>query len=135
MNPGYCMRSVVIACAFWIGGCSDRTASPSTPTAVVPSVADAMSTSITFDLPAHSDDNWVNGIAKTWGTAYFVMLKPGVQESMTSGTQVTFADGSTRVIQSTRVNGDTLIVNLDGPPLDGKMVGHPHKIRFGKPHK
>jgi hypothetical protein len=105
------------------------------PAAVTPPPIPAATPAQGFDLPAHSDENWVNGIAKGWGAAYFVMLAPGVQEAMAPGSEVTFADGSKRIIQSTRINGDSLIVNVDGAPLDGTRVGHPNKLKVTKASK
>ncbi|MFN9030639.1 MAG: hypothetical protein ACK54C_15255 [Betaproteobacteria bacterium] len=136
MQPLYALRLTSIAAAFaLIASCSDR--SGTQPAANPSAAAGAAVAKVPgdFELPNHSDENWVNGVANNWGAAYFVMLAPGVQEAMAVGNEVSFADGSKRTIQSAKVNGGTLIVNLDGPPLDGKVVGHPNKVRVAKPSK
>lgn len=110
-----------------LGACSDKPATPTPPPVPV-----AASSPGVVELPSHSDENWVNGVAKGWGAAFFVLNRPGIQELLAVGTRVTFSDGTQRLIQSTKVNGDTLIVNLDGVPLDGKVVGYPNSVRVSK---
>lgn len=121
------------ACAIWITGCSERSTNTQAAKSVVAAPTALATVPGAFDVPGHTDENWVNGIASGWGAAFFVMLVPGMQDVMAMGNEVTFVDGTKRRIQSTRVNGETLIVNLEGPPLDGKSVGHPNKLRVDRP--
>ena len=136
MQPLYVLRLMTTAALLaLVTSCSDR---PGAQTAANPSAASSAAVpraSGEFELPKHTDDNWVNGVANNWGAAYFIMLAPGVQEAMAVGNEVRFSDGVKRTIQSTKVNGGTLIVNLDGPPLDGKVVGHPNTVHVAKPIK
>lgn len=78
-----------------------------------------------FDL---TDPNWVNGVAKNWATAFFISNTPDNISKFTTGRKVKFADGTVRSILKQEPSGGYLNVFLDGPPLDGKVVGFPHKI-------
>ncbi|MFO0433212.1 MAG: hypothetical protein ACK50G_01855 [bacterium] len=125
--------SIASAIVLLLVGCSDRPATQPSAKGGASVSVEAIKLQSDFALPAHTDENWVNGVAKGWGAAYFVMLAPGTEAAMATGNEVTFADGTKRRIESTRVNGETLIVNLDGTPLDGRSVGHPNKIRVDRP--
>lgn len=75
-----------------------------------------------------TDGNWVNGIARSWATAFFIFNSFHAKKELTVGKKITFADGTTREIVSTKETGDSLIVFLDGAPLDGTVVGYPKKF-------
>jgi endoglucanase len=76
----------------------------------------------------HTDQNWVNGVAKSWGAAFFVPNPSDAKKVIAVGKRVTFSNGTTRTITSIKENSGALIVNLDGAPLDGNVVGYPNKI-------
>jgi len=76
----------------------------------------------------HTDENWVNGVARAWAAAFFVANSSRTQNKFTVGSRITFVDQATRTIVNTKDDGDSLIVFLDGAPLDGRVVGHPHKF-------
>jgi endoglucanase len=86
-----------------------------------------------IELIDFSDENWTQGVARGWGAAFFLILRPGLSGAMAVGNQVEFSNGEIRAIKSQRVNGDTLIVELEGPPLNGALVGYPNKIKISKP--
>ena len=76
----------------------------------------------------HTDENWVNGVARAWGTALFVTNSSHAQKELTLGKHITFADNSVRTIVNTKENDGSLIVFLDGAPLDGTVVGYPQQF-------
>ena len=81
-----------------------------------------------FSSHKHTDDNWVNGIARAWATALFVSNTIVARKELTVGKVVTFADGTTRKIVKIKEEGESVIVFLSGAPLDGNIVGHPRKF-------
>ena len=83
---------------------------------------------ITYALPTSTDGNWINGIATSWETAFFVPHSAEAAEDFQPGYRVVFADGDQRRITGTRQNAQSLIVTLDGPPLDGRRMGEPAVI-------
>jgi anaerobic magnesium-protoporphyrin IX monomethyl ester cyclase len=74
----------------------------------------------------HTDDNWLNGVAKSWAAAILVEVSVKANRDLMVGNRLTFADGDTRTITDIREEGSSLIVFLDGDPMDGAMVGYPH---------
>jgi endoglucanase len=105
----------VIGCIFLaaflvVGGCSQKTGVSYTP---------ANST----------DENWVNGVARAWATAFIVTDSIQAKSDFAVGKKVTFSDGTVRTIVRQKENAGSLIVFLDGAPLDGKVVGYPNKIK------
>ncbi len=86
--------------------------------------------SITVTPENCSDDCWLNGVARSWGTAFFISGAKTNQESFSAGKNVRFIDNSVRRIIGTKLNNDDLIVFLEGPPLDGTVVGFPNKIEI-----
>ena len=105
----------VVACIFLavflvvIGGCGQKTG-------------------VSYTLPNHTDENWVNGIAKKWATAFFVKDSIQAKSDFAVGKKVTFSDGTVRIIVRQKENDGSLIVFLDGTPLDGNVVGYPKKF-------
>lgn len=81
-----------------------------------------------------TNDMWVNGVARSWDTAFFVFDSFHARRELTVGKKITFADGTTRTIVRTRedirplIEDSTLVIFLDGPPLDGMVVGYPKKF-------
>ena len=87
--------------------------------------------SVPLDRPSRgTDQNWVNGIARNWGAAFFVADSPSARALFQPGFQVEFADGALRRITGTRSENGSLIVDLDGDALDGRKVGYPHRFRL-----
>jgi len=80
-------------------------------------------------LTNYTDDNWVKGIAKNWATAFFVQDSLKAKSDFAIGRKVTFADGTTRSIIQLKENAGSLIVYLDGAPLDGNTIGYPKEIK------
>lgn len=76
------------------------------------------------------EGTWVNGVMKSGAAAFVVFKSFHERKELTVGGKITFADGSTRTIMNVSDSGDTLIVYLDGPPLDGNKVGYPKKIKI-----
>jgi len=76
----------------------------------------------------YTDHNWVKGIANTWAAAFFVDNSIQAKSDFAVGKKVTFANGTVRTIIEQKENASGLIVFLDGAPLDGNVVGHPHKL-------
>jgi endoglucanase len=52
-----------------------------------------------------------------------------------AGRNVTFSDGTVRMITNTKEDGASFIVFLDGAPLDGHLVGYPNKLFVGTDNK
>jgi anaerobic magnesium-protoporphyrin IX monomethyl ester cyclase len=76
----------------------------------------------------YTDSNWVNGVARSWASAFFVANSMLARSIFAEGLKITFSDGDTRTIARTREDGGSLIVFLDGPPLDGAVVGYPQSF-------
>jgi anaerobic magnesium-protoporphyrin IX monomethyl ester cyclase len=76
----------------------------------------------------HTDENWVNGIARSWAAAFFVVNTNRARRELAVGGKITFIDGTVREIINTKETADSLIIFLDGEPLDGTIVGYPHKF-------
>jgi hypothetical protein len=64
------------------------------------------------------------------GAAFFVKTCPQTKSDLKVGRQVVFADDTVRTIVRINENDDSLIVILDGTPLDGNVVGYPKEIRI-----
>jgi len=79
----------------------------------------------------HTDENWVNGVARSWATAFFVENTIQAKTKFSVGKRIVFANGDTRQIVSTKEDGNAIAVFLDGTPLDGTVVGYPHKFTIG----
>ncbi|MGA2318308.1 MAG: radical SAM protein [Thermodesulfobacteriota bacterium] len=81
-----------------------------------------------YSTSKHTDENWVNGVARSWATAFFVANSIHARSGLTVGKTITFSDGTTRTIVSTKEDGESLIIFLEGVPLDGTVVGYPKKF-------
>jgi radical SAM superfamily enzyme YgiQ (UPF0313 family) len=92
------------------------------------SVACDAGADVSYHLKNHTDDNWVNGIARVWAAAFLVDYSIHAKNELAVGKKVTFADGTARRIIRHIENDGSLIVCLDGSPLDGEKVGCPKKI-------
>ena len=86
------------------------------------------SRAITYVLPPCTDENWVNGIARDWATAFFVPFNQAAEREFQVGNAVRFANGDTRTIIAIRENQGSLIVTLEGEPLDGTQMECPTLI-------
>ena len=75
-----------------------------------------------------TNSDWLNGVARSGDAAFFINTATSLNNYFTEGEKVLFADGTSRTIVKTKANGDTLVIFLDGPTLDGSKVGFPHKI-------
>jgi len=80
-----------------------------------------------------TDQNWIGGVAREWGPAFFVRLHPDLQQKVSVGTKVRFADKSVRSITSVEIKQDDAIIHVDGGFLDGAIVGFPRKIELLDP--
>jgi len=89
-------------------------------------------TDVSYTPPNHTDQNWVKGVAKTWATAYFVEDSIQAKSDFAVGKKVTFSDGTVRTIVRLKENDGSLIVFLDGIPLDGNVVGYPNLIKVAR---
>ncbi len=75
-----------------------------------------------------NDNNWVNGVAKSWGAAFLVLNSSETKEQLSVGKTIMFCDGTKREISKVEENGNIIVVFLEGVPLDGKMVGYPNQF-------
>jgi hypothetical protein len=87
------------------------------------------STQTAYSASDNTNKEWVNGVARDWATAFYVKDTAVAKRDFAVGKQVAFADGSIRTISRNQVNGEDLIVYLEGSPLDGKLVGYPKPIK------
>jgi hypothetical protein len=76
----------------------------------------------------HTDENWLNGVAKSWAAAFFIGDSDSAKRALTVGRRVIFKYGIYRKIIRTMVNDKSLIVYLDGNPLDGNVMGYPEEF-------
>jgi hypothetical protein len=90
---------------------------------VLPTLA-LNSDNISHDL---TDRNWVNGVARDWA-GFFVRSSIPNRERLIRGKKIHFADGQVRTIIRQEDGGSFLNIFLDGQPLDGNIVGYPHKF-------
>jgi radical SAM superfamily enzyme YgiQ (UPF0313 family) len=82
----------------------------------------------TWKLKNHTDENWLNGVARQWAAAFFIDFSNYALNEFSAGRSIRFSDGSIRVILKNQENAGCLIVYVDGPPLDGGHVGYPNTI-------
>ncbi|MBI5121354.1 MAG: SPASM domain-containing protein [Rhodospirillales bacterium] len=81
-------------------------------------------------LPS-SDHNWRNGVAAEWSSAFLIGDSPQLRKILTTFPAVTFCDGQERLVTGISPgNENTLIVFVNGAPLDGSTVGWPNEIRI-----
>jgi hypothetical protein len=81
-----------------------------------------------YSASKHTDENWVSGVARSWATAFFLKNTIQARNELVVGKKITFSDGTVRTIVNTKEDGESLIVFLDGKPLDGTIVGFPKKF-------
>jgi radical SAM superfamily enzyme YgiQ (UPF0313 family) len=79
-----------------------------------------------------TDDNWVKGIARNWAAAFFIRDSLKAKSDFAIGRNVAFADGTSRRIIQLKENNGSLIVYLEGSPLDGNKVGYPKEIKVSE---
>jgi radical SAM superfamily enzyme YgiQ (UPF0313 family)/GT2 family glycosyltransferase/MoaA/NifB/PqqE/SkfB family radical SAM enzyme/glycosyltransferase involved in cell wall biosynthesis len=93
---------------------------------------------IPYPLPPSNDQNWSNGIATGWTSAFIVEVTEEARRDMLAGRTVLFPAGEAREIVRTEVDQGSLIVYFSGPPIDGAIPGHSpiikvmRKIYFGE---
>ena len=75
-----------------------------------------------------TNKEWMNGIARWGEAAFFILKSPEAERDFAVGKEIKLADGNVRKVIKNQANGETLIVFLDGPSLDGKIVGYPNLI-------
>lgn len=78
-----------------------------------------------------SDINWINGVAINFAGFFVANTEPNKSEFV-PGKVVRFANGQTRKIIRQDISGPFVNILFDGEPLDGSLVGHPHKIEIIK---
>jgi ubiquinone/menaquinone biosynthesis C-methylase UbiE len=88
------------------------------------------STEVVYKLQNYTDDNWINGIANKWATAFFIKNSSKAKADLAVGKKVIFSDGTKRMIVKQQENNDSLIVSLEGPVLDGNEVGYPNGVKI-----
>jgi hypothetical protein len=83
-----------------------------------------------YAISRHSDENWLNGVARNWGPAILFSHVPYILEELTVGKIVQFSDLQTRKIIRVEDNfeNDCIVIHLDGTHLDGDQVGWPKLI-------
>jgi hypothetical protein len=77
---------------------------------------------------SHTDDNWLNGVARSWDTALLIANSINARKDFMIGNRLTFADGDARTIIDVKEEGGSLIVFLEGAPMDGNLIGYPNKF-------
>jgi hypothetical protein len=83
---------------------------------------------------SHTDDNWLCGVARSWAAAVLVANSTQARKDLIIGSRLTFTDGDTRTIIDVREEGNSLIVFLEGMPMDGNIIGHPNKFSIYRPN-
>ena len=81
----------------------------------------------------HTDENWLNGVARSWATAFLTENSIYARDLYRVGRQITFSDGGSRTILDAKNEGIVLLVSLDGSPLDGAVVGFPEEFTVQVP--
>jgi SAM-dependent methyltransferase len=85
-------------------------------------------TEVAYKLKNYTDENWTNGIANNWATAFFVKTSDKAKTDLAIGKKVLFSDGTSRIIIRQQENDGSLIIFLEGSTLDGNEVGYPEEI-------
>ena len=75
-----------------------------------------------------TDNNWINGVAIRWA-GFFVSASQQNQAEFSPGGEISFADGSVRIINKVEISGIYLNIYLDGQPLNGAVVGYPNTFK------
>ncbi len=92
----------------------------------VPSLLIADPADTAFNL---TDQNWVNGVARNWA-GFFVRNTMKNRNSLTPGKAIKFAGDHSRSITRQEDGGYFLNIFLNGNPLDGNILGFPHKFEI-----
>lgn len=76
-----------------------------------------------------TNNEWLNGVARGWAPVILFDYKNIIMEELTVGTTIQLANGENRKIVEVR-NPDklTILVFVDGEPMDGDEVGWPKLI-------
>jgi len=83
-----------------------------------------------YKLSDTTNSEWVKGVAKGWGTAFFIKNTDQAKKDFAVGKKLILSDGSVRTVTSNQINGDNLIVYLDGERLNGDVVGYPNSVKL-----
>ncbi|MBI5120985.1 MAG: cobalamin B12-binding domain-containing protein [Rhodospirillales bacterium] len=83
-----------------------------------------------YIVPMANDHNWCNGVARDWAAAFFLPATAEAQTDMVVGREVVLSDGTRRIIASTRENDGSLVVFLEGQPLDALRMEAPVTVRL-----
>lgn len=83
-----------------------------------------------YKLSDTINSEWVKGVAKGWGTAFFIKNTDQAKKDFAVGKKLILSDGSVRTVTSNQINGDNLIVYLDGERLNGDVVGYPNSVKL-----
>jgi peptidoglycan/LPS O-acetylase OafA/YrhL len=78
-----------------------------------------------------TDENWIDGVHRR-DAAFFVSNDPANLRSYQKGRKIKFSDGAIREIIRVDESVAYLNVYLDGPKLDGQLVGFPNEIEIIK---
>lgn len=75
-----------------------------------------------------TNHEWANGV---WRTSAGVSLRatPENLAAFQAGTRVQLADGQVRFVTAVKTVGGNLSVSMNGPMLDGDLVGYPNRLR------
>jgi hypothetical protein len=73
-----------------------------------------------------NDANWNHGVARSGNGLVLASYVAG--RLLQVGKAIRFADGEIRHINHVETAGRYINVFLDGMPIDGELVGYPHKI-------
>jgi hypothetical protein len=88
-----------------------------------------ISEEIFYKADNNTDKNWINGVANKWATAFLVKVSNTAKTDLAVGKKIAFSDGTIRTIIKHQENENSLIVFLDGEPLDGNKLGYPNAIK------
>jgi radical SAM superfamily enzyme YgiQ (UPF0313 family) len=76
-----------------------------------------------------SNSEWLNGIARGWGSVILFEYKPIILNELTVGTTIQLANGEKRkIVEIKNPDNYSILAFVDGDPLDGNIVGWPNLI-------
>jgi hypothetical protein len=84
-----------------------------------------------YAISRHSDENWLNGVARNWGPAILFTYVPYILEELTIGKFVQFSNLQiSKIIEvKNEIEKDCIVIHFDGPLLDGDQVGWPNLLK------
>lgn len=88
---------------------------------------------VPYSLPASNDENWRNGVARGWGSAFLLDANDEALSDMRPGRSVVLPGGEKRRIVKIRENQGSLIVHYDGAPLDADHLDASPVVRLLRP--